>query len=45
MCIETVSSVEEHDEHYHLEDMVVVKKNGLEVLSDYISLDAPTRIA
>jgi Xaa-Pro aminopeptidase len=45
MCIETVSSVEEHDEHYHLEDMVVVKKNGLEVLSDYINLDAPTRIA
>ena len=44
MCIETVSSVEEHNEHYHLEDMIVVTKNGVEVLSDYTSLDTPIEI-
>ncbi len=44
MCIETVSSVDEHNEHYHLEDMVVVTANGLEVLSDYTSLDEPIEI-
>ena len=42
--IETVSSVNEYDEHYHLEDMVAVTKNGMEILSDYASLDALTVI-
>jgi hypothetical protein len=45
MCIETVSSVEEHNEHYHLEDMIVVRDKGVEVLSDYTPLDAPIEIA
>lgn len=44
MCIETVSSVEEHNEHYHLEDMIVVRDKGVEVLSDYTPLDAPIEI-
>ncbi len=44
MCIETVSSVEEYDEHYHLEDMIVVTNSGVEVMSDYTNLDAPIRI-
>jgi Xaa-Pro aminopeptidase len=35
MCIETVSAVEKYNEHYHLEDMVVVTRDGLDVLSDY----------
>ena len=44
MCIETVSSVEEHNEHYHLEDMIVVRDKGVEVLSDYTPLDTPIEI-
>ncbi len=44
MCIETVSSADDYDEHYHLEDMVAVTKNGVDILSDYTSLDEPAEI-
>ena len=37
MCIENGSVDEEYDERYHIEDTIVVTKNGYEMLSDYTS--------
>ena len=39
MCIETGGVLTDLDEQYHLEDMIVVTKNGAEVLSDQANLD------
>jgi Xaa-Pro aminopeptidase len=35
MCIENGSLVEEFSEQYHIEDTILVTKNGYEMLSDY----------
>ena len=37
MCIENGSVEEEYDERYHIEDTILVTKNGYEMLSDYTS--------